>query len=447
MNFPVYAPASAVDWKVLRPAEGLLLLLAAPFLLFPSLSLPLTTLFLLLLALTWLFPLLRYYRAGLPATPFNLALLIWAGSMIASMVVTADPELALPKAAGLILGLASWRYLLLVVRTPTHLYAAFVLFLFAALGFTLTGILSLQPLLKIPFLVNWIPLQSIVLPGDSSEAVHPNLLAGTICLFLPLLVALLISWSPRRYQHAVRLSLLLLTALVSVILLLTQSRGGWVAALFGLLALPTAYAFLLPPSPDRRRLRLVLGVLALAGLLTLAWVGPQRLQQLWFDPPQETLLGSFTTLNYRREIWPWALQAVADFPFTGPGLGAFRAVVHRLYPVTLGNVQDIGHAHNIFLQMALDFGLPGLIAYLAILLLSFRLLWRVACLDAHWRPFALGLIACLVAFHVFGLADAVAMGAKPSLLFWLLLALIAALYRLVQPAAHAPATADFPPAD
>ena len=46
------------------------------------------------------------------------------------------------------------------------------------------------------------------------------------------------------------------------------------------------------------------------------------------------------------------------------------------------------HAHNIFLQTALDVGLPGLIVYLALLLLAFWLGWQVARGDETLRPFA-----------------------------------------------------------
>ena len=53
----------------------------------------------------------------------------------------------------------------------------------------------------------------------------------------------------------------------------------------------------------------------------------------------------------------------------------------------------------------------------------------------HWL--AIGMIGSLVAFHVYGLADTIALGAKPGLAFWLLLALAAAAWnveRAVEPA-------------
>jgi putative inorganic carbon (HCO3(-)) transporter len=423
-------PSSLNPLTGLRLGEGILLLLAAPFLLFPTVSLPITILMLVLLATSWLAALLFTGRVDLPRTPFNVIFLVWGLFIAVSILVSADPDLSMPKATGIILGLATWRYLALVVRRRRHLYPAFLLFILAALAFVLVGILSLQAMLKIRFLADLAPVQRLALPGNTSDAVHPNLLAGTICLFLPFVVGVLVTWRPARYRQAIRFGLLLITVLTLLILVLTQSRSGWIGMSAGLLTLFGAWAILLPPSRPRMALRLSLLAVALTGLLVIVLAGPQRIQQLWLDPPEQTIIGTFATLNYRRELWPWALAAVSDFPFTGVGLGAFRAVLLRLYPSSLSTANDIGHAHNIFLQTALDFGLPGLVAYLAALLLAGALLWRMARLDGQLRPFALGLFACLVAFHAFGIADAVAVGAKPGLLYWLLLGLVTAMNRV-----------------
>ena len=49
-------------------------------------------------------------------------------------------------------------------------------------------------------------------------------------------------------------------------------------------------------------------------------------------------------------------------------------------------------------------------------------------LSSDFRPLVIGLGGGLLAHLVYGLTDAVALGAKPGLLFWMLLGLIAALY-------------------
>jgi putative inorganic carbon (HCO3(-)) transporter len=132
-------------------------------------------------------------------------------------------------------------------------------------------------------------------------------------------------------------------------------------------------------------------------------------------------------MEFRKEVWHWALVAISDFPITGCGLGTFREVVRLLYPITVPLAYDIAHAHNIFLQTALDFGLFGLVAYLAMLQIAFSLGWKVAKQQARFRPTVIGLLSGLTALHVYGLTDALSLGSKTGAVFWLLIGLLAAL--------------------
>ena len=53
--------------------------------------------------------------------------------------------------------------------------------------------------------------------------------------------------------------------------------------------------------------------------------------------------------------------------------------MNLFYPFfTISPDTDIAHAHNMFLQMAVDVGLPGLIAYLALLELAGVVAWGAA---------------------------------------------------------------------
>jgi putative inorganic carbon (HCO3(-)) transporter len=127
------------------------------------------------------------------------------------------------------------------------------------------------------------------------------------------------------------------------------------------------------------------------------------------------------------------VYAIQDFPFTGVGLGTFRRVVGLLYPLfTISPDIDIAHAHNIFLQVALDVGVPGLIAYLALLWVAGAVAWHVARGGPPLlQALAIGLLAALVSLHLYGLTDALALGSKPGLAFWMILGLLAALPRVV----------------
>jgi putative inorganic carbon (HCO3(-)) transporter len=145
---------------------------------------------------------------------------------------------------------------------------------------------------------------------------------------------------------------------------------------------------------------------------------------------------SLDTLEGRAEVWSRAVYAIQDFPFTGMGMNTFRRVVHVLYPLLLTSPDfDISHAHNEYLQAALDLGIPGLIAFVALHLIAFWMLaqaWRLAdgsSLVMLIRAIVLGFGAGLGAHLVYGMTEVVAFGAKPGFVFWMLLGLIVGLYQ------------------
>jgi len=130
------------------------------------------------------------------------------------------------------------------------------------------------------------------------------------------------------------------------------------------------------------------------------------------------------------------------------GMNTFRSGINIFYPWSAGNaIKDIGHAHNEFLQAALDLGLPGLIGFLSLNLVSAWMLvqtWRnVKPVNPEikpdsfsgWFSSTVGVRALVVGFTggflahlLFGLIDAIALGAKPGVMFWMLLGLITGLY-------------------
>lgn len=404
--------------------EGGVLLAAAPFLLFPTQIYMGTCLALVLLAAVWLLRARRF-----PVTPFNLALLLWSLALLVGMAVTADPAETLPKATGLILGLAVWRYAALYLAERRRLVWGWLAYVLLSLGFVLLGVLSANWQSKVPLLgavVARLPANLLQLPGAPAEGVQLNQLAGTLLLILPLLLSLPFVW--RNWWQ--RAAWLLLTLTLLLMLLFSQSRSGWLGMIAGIMVLLALWQQATEQPATRRRLVwLLLGIILAGGVLAL-WIGPERWQQIIEEPPRQTAVGTLTTIRFRLELWTWAVAGIQDFPFSGMGLGSFRQAVWRFYPLSIPSSYDIAHAHNIFLQVALDLGLPGLIAYLGLLLVAAHTGWRTARRDPALRPWSIGLLAGLAALHVYGLTDALAPGSKPALLFWLALGLLAAMGRL-----------------
>jgi putative inorganic carbon (HCO3(-)) transporter len=129
-------------------------------------------------------------------------------------------------------------------------------------------------------------------------------------------------------------------------------------------------------------------------------------------------------------VWRWTVVAIQDFPFTGIGLGSFRRVIRRLYPLNVTPSYTVAHAHNMYLHTAVDIGVPGLIIYLTMIGLVLILGWQAAQHNAKMRSYALGLTAGLIAFHIYGIGDVLALGSKTGLAFWFLLGLITTLHKI-----------------
>jgi putative inorganic carbon (HCO3(-)) transporter len=212
-------------------------------------------------------------------------------------------------------------------------------------------------------------------------------------------------------------------------LLITQSRSALLG--FGI------SLFLIFAIALRRWKWLLLGALALTVLasgLLVTKVGSEQITGLLFGQVGVADVNVLNALDSRLEIWSRAIYGIQDFAFTGMGMNNFRRVVHILYPLfLLPPDTDIAHAHNHLLQTALDLGLPGLIAYLAIWFGAATMLWQTWQNATHdmSKIFVVGFAASLLAYFVYGMIDAVALGAKPGFLFWVLLGLITGHYQLV----------------
>lgn len=423
--------------------EPLILFMAAPLLLFPTARPRWTAVMLAVLAA---FYLLRWIarREPWPSTPFNGALLLLALVIPVAVWASALPALTLPKLTGLILGLGAYRAIAFSVHDRRSFLRGVAALALAGLAIWAVGFLGAGWGTKFAWfgpIVSRLPRALTVLPSAPDSGINPNQLAGALVLFLPLAAAGVVGWWRERRWWLALLSLAAL-GLAFGTLALTQSRSGWLGAAAGLLAL----VMLAGLASRQRRLQVLALALPLALILAFGAffaLNPDIVAR-FFDTPSGT--AGEIAFSGRPEIWSRALYAIQDFPFTGAGLGAFRRVVNLLYPLfTISPDTDIAHAHNMFLQVAVDVGLPGLIAYLALLELAGVVAWGAARRSSGVVcALGVGLFAGLIALHVYGLADALALGSKPGLVFWMVLGLIAVLPRVTQVAASPLAPAKVP---
>ncbi len=254
----------------------------------------------------------------------------------------------------------------------------------------------------------------------------PNELAATLLLFVPVALGLALAPASTTCARLRRLQCALLAVLFAGGIAMTGSRGG----LLGLALAAAVLAVLL----GRRRGAALAAAAGLAAALALTLAGPRRaFDFLIYDDTAARFSWSALT-THRPRIWHQALDALADTPFTGLGPGGFAAVAPRLYPTRSASRPE--HAHNLYLQTALDLGPGGLAALLLLLALAFRrlaALLRRAPPEGTLRPLAAGLFTALLVHAVLGLGDTVAPGRLSQLAMWTLLGLAFAL-----PAARRP---------
>lgn len=400
------------------------LVACAPFLLFPESGRALALLALPLLLVGNRLVLGQFVQR----TPYDIAVGLILLMVGISLWATYDLSISLSKVTGLLLGVATLYVLAEFAYTPAR-FRLLVAVLLLVQGFFLVASLlgtdwsaKLSPL---PSLSARVPQLIAGLPG-AEGGFHPNELGGALTwlAFLPFATAIGFRQQDSRWHKQLRSNLgsLLLIGLglaTLALLVLTQSRSAWVGVAAGLATLATL---------SSRRARLLVVAATLVLLLLLVALAPATVREALLGDTASSSLSSID-LTGRPEIWSRGLYGIQDFAITGMGMGTFREVVHLLYPLfTIGPDVDIGHAHNELLQAGLDLGIPGMISFAALQILGMfvaaRTFFRATGPLLRWT--SAGALAGLVAHAVYGLTDAVALGAKPGVILWALLALIAA---------------------
>ena len=433
-----------------------LLVLATPVLLFPS---PERAWVMFVVPLGWL---VAWLATGKPLsrTPLNGSLLLLYTMVLVSLYATYGVAVSLPKIGGMVLGIGVFFAVARKGHRPTGWWVCLLVFLGIGLLVAAMGLLGTQ------WFVKFSPLASITsrlapritgLPG-AKGGFQPNEVAGSLLWVVPVLFTLsvLLPGKARSLSKHIGggrtvVSILVtvpLTFFVSGMLILTQSRGSYIGLSLAVLVMT------LVALPKGGRLLLLVGLI----LLTIGggyFIVHMDLDSIWRGWTSSALASdpglSLNNLEGRLELWSHALYGIQDFMFTGMGMNTFRGLVHVLYPLFLSSPgTDIAHAHNEFLQAALDLGVPGLIAFLALYIGAFVMLWELwqaaktqgtnvperslspASYPPLTRALVLGLGGGLLAHMIYGLTDAVALGAKPGVLFWMLLGLICGLHAQIR---------------
>jgi O-antigen ligase len=239
-------------------------------------------------------------------------------------------------------------------------------------------------------------LLAFVLEGRFSGA-----LASTIAVLLPLsMLALGGRW---RMDNTIAWLTVFALVIAGAGLLWTQEQSSWSSLVVGILV-ALLYLLRQQTAPYSTRRRMLDGLLIVSILAVVVGLG-----ELLLFPQVDTLLAQLPlgdSALSRLELWRNTRHLIADYRFTGSGLGS-STMVYSTY-VYLLHVPFLEHAHNLYLQIAVEQGVPGLICFLALAVTVTQALFRT---DHRPTPPDLRLaypatVAALATLFVYGLQDA-----------------------------------------
>lgn len=346
----------------------------------------------------------RARGAPFPALGVNLPLVIFLTMVALGLVITPAPDLAIATVGQLIAGVTIFFALTDYLNEPKRIWVVASALVMLGVAFALIA----------PFTVSWSANKLFGLPAfyeawwpHLREETNPNILAGALAPIVPLALALVVQGERRRQiLGAIALAPILL------ILILLQSRGAVFGLAMGLVVWLALYnRWVLPFVP--------LGLLAILAINHA--MGAVSLANLFYG---ETNAGSPGTLLQRQDLWLQSLFLIRQSPVFGIGLSGYPRVAPITWPHSPAQPGGSpNHAHNLFLQIALDTGVVGLAAFTAILWLALRSVWTARLVQTQ-RHLAIALFASLSVLMVHGLGDVIVWGtAKSSIVMWVVLAM------------------------
>ena len=238
---------------------------------------------------------------------------------------------------------------------------------------------------------------------------NPNLLAG----FLVAVMSLTVGQGLYTEKIESKLFLFVLFAVLGICLVLTYSRGAWLSIVVVAAICGRFY--------NRKILWLFLVIPVVALFCQDAVIG--RIMSI-FNPTD-------TSSTLRIALWESTIAMIADKPLLGIGWGAYW-LVYPEYDFFLNNpAARIVHAHNMYLHIAAEIGIPGLIAFLAIIYGHAKKAVDVLSQTNNRRVagLMLGIVAAILGLAVNGFTDYIMFNVQMSMLFWLFNAIIITIWQ------------------
>lgn len=234
---------------------------------------------------------------------------------------------------------------------------------------------------------------------------NPNLFGAYLLMIISILTAFTLR--ERAVKRRTVFAVILLSLLLC--LALTYSRGAWVSLAAIVLGLTLFY--------DKR-----FGLLFLLVPVVLAFYHGQVVERFL-----SLFSGEDTSVDLRFALWESTMAMIEEHPLLGVGWGAYFLA----YPDYNFFIQEEGvlifHAHNMYLNMLAEVGIPGGMAFLLAFFAQGILCWRNYRHgnDSFTKSMGLGGVLMVMALSVISMGDHILFSRSVSFCFWSLSALCA----------------------
>lgn len=227
---------------------------------------------------------------------------------------------------------------------------------------------------------------------------NPNVYGEYLLFIIPMVVSLF--WSEKGFKK--KFFLLSILALTGTALILTFSRGCWLGIIFAI--------FILAIIINKKFI-----ILGIALLFMLPFILPETIVNRFMSIGN---MGDSST-SYRFYIWMGTLAMLKDYWLSGVGMGITS--FNTIYPLYSYNNISAPHAHNLYLQVIVEYGIVGFITMAGVVYNYFK----EAIISINKRKdLVLGGLMCgMLGFLVQSMTDHTWYNYRVVFMFWVIIAL------------------------
>lgn len=345
-------------------------------------------------------------KASLKFSTIDLFILIFAAIAAFSLFISYNIQNSIPTTLVYLLFVLFYFAVKNTINTKQKLYAIMSILVFSGLVVASYGVYQ-RITGNFVMTAGWVDADYFdeTLVRIYSTLENPNVL-GEYLIFISIFSFGMLYYMKGFWHKLAAFSIFSISA---VCMVFTQSRGAWL----GLAA--AAAIFIL--SRDKKLL-----ILGIFGLLAAPFIIPPDVILRFIS------IGDLTDSStaFRVSIWLASIDMIRAFWPIGIGLGTQNFVF--IYNIYGHSAAYALHSHNLYLQIIINLGIAGFIAFVIYMSLFFKqTLLTLKQSDRFIKTIAASLCAAMVGFLIQGLTDNVWFNYRILSFFWLILAIGAGL--------------------